>query len=46
MAKGQQRTGREAKKPKQDKSKSAAKSAYRTEMSGKPSTTAIPPRKG
>jgi len=48
MAKGQQRTGRENKKPKQDK-KSAAPSAYRSEMSGKPATTAFttqPPRKG
>jgi hypothetical protein len=47
MAKGQQRTGREKKKAKQDK-KSAAPSAYRSEMTGKPTTTTFttPPRKG
>jgi hypothetical protein len=46
MAKGQQRTGREKKKTKQDK-KSAAPSAYRSEMTGKPAApVATPPRKG
>lgn len=48
MAKGQQRSAKEKKKPKQDKAKSThAPSAYKAEMSGKPVTTMpTAPRKG
>lgn len=48
MAKGQQRTPKEKKKPKQDKSKSGGgQSAYKQEFGGKPAATPMPPpRKG
>ena len=46
MAKGQQRSSKEKKKPKQDKAKAGgSQSAYKSEMTGKPTTTMPPPRK-
>ena len=48
MAKGQQRSAKEKKKPKQDKAKSGAgQSAYKSEFGSKPVATPMPPpRKG
>lgn len=47
MAKGQQRSSKEKKKPKQDKAKAGGQSAYKSEFgSAKPSAPVIPPRKG
>jgi hypothetical protein len=44
MAKGQQRSGKEKKKPKQDKSKAGTtQSAYKSEFSSKPASTPMPP---
>jgi hypothetical protein len=44
MAKGQQRSAKEKKKPKQDKAKSGAgQSAYKSEFGGKPVATPMPP---
>lgn len=43
MAKGQQRSSKEKKKPKQDKPKTGGQSAYKSEFgSNKPSTPAMP----
>ena len=47
MAKGQQRSPKEKKKPKQDKTKSSAgQSAYKAEFSKKPGSTSPMPSKG
>ncbi len=48
MAKGQQRSSKEKKKPKQDKAKSSGgQSAYKAEFgSARPSAPVVPPRKG